>query len=126
MNIRDRIKELRRVPGSQLKANPKNWRLHSEAQKQAAAAVLGEIGFAGAALARETEQGELLLIDGHMRSDLAGDELVPVLVLDVTAAEADKLLATLDPLQAMAETDAKAPGAKRRPAQAAGRSRRIG
>ena len=33
------------------------------------------------------------------------DELAPVLVLDVTEEEADKLLATLDPLAGMAETD---------------------
>jgi rubrerythrin len=31
---------------------------------------------------------------------------VPVLILDVTEAEADKILATLDPLAAMADSDA--------------------
>lgn len=34
-----------------------------------------------------------------------GNELVPVLVLDVNEQEADKLLATIDPLAAMAEAD---------------------
>jgi hypothetical protein len=42
------------------------------------------------------------LIDGHARLDVALDSDVPVLVLDVTESEADKLLATLDPIAAMA------------------------
>jgi len=68
-------------------------------------AALGEIGFADAVLARETADG-LELIDGHLRTEMVPDEKIPVLVLDVTEAEADKLLATLDPLAAMATTDA--------------------
>jgi hypothetical protein len=61
---------------------------------------------ADAVLARELEDGSLMLIDGHLRAETAADSTVPVLVLDVNEAEADKLLATLDPLAAMAETDA--------------------
>ncbi len=37
-------------------------------------------------------------IDGEMRSEIAADAEVPVLVLDVTEEEADYLLATLDPV----------------------------
>ncbi len=33
MKIRDRIKELRRVPADQLQPNPKNWRTEEEADK---------------------------------------------------------------------------------------------
>jgi hypothetical protein len=40
------------------------------------------------------------VIDGHLRQNTMGD--TPVLVLDVTEQEADKLLATLDPLAGMA------------------------
>ena len=69
--------------------------------------VLAEIGFADALLARETDRG-LMLIDGHLRAETAPDQDVPVLVLDVDAAEADKLLATLDPLAGLAEMDAGA------------------
>jgi len=46
-----------------------------------------------------------MLIDGHLREELADDSKVPVLVLDVTEAEADLILATHDPLTSMAETD---------------------
>lgn len=104
-SIRDRIKELRRVPARALLANPKNWRKHPKAQQQALRAILDEVGFAGALLARETEGGELMLIDGHLRAETAPDELVPVLILDVNEAEANKILLTFDPLSSLATID---------------------
>jgi len=45
----------------------------------------------------------LMLIHGHLRAETTKNAMVPVLVLDVTEAEADKLLLTLDPLAAMAQ-----------------------
>ena len=105
MNIRDRIKELRRVPANELRPNPKNWRTHPKAQMDALRGVLAEVGFAGAELTRELEDGSLMLIDGHARAELAGSTPIPVLVLDVSESEADKILATFDPLGAMAEAD---------------------
>ena len=105
MKIRDRIQELRRVPASQLQPNPKNWRTHPAAQQDSLKAVLAEVGYADALLARETPDGGLMLIDGHLRAETTPDQEVPVLILDVDAAEADKLLATLDPLAAMAGAD---------------------
>ena len=95
---------MRRVPASELRANPKNWRTHPPAQEAALKGVLAEIGFADAMIARETEDG-LELIDGHLRREVMGDQEVPVLVLDVTEEEADKLLLTYDPLAAMAQAD---------------------
>src|SRR5215831_18073217 len=106
--IRDRIRELRRVRARELIANPKNWRRHPERQRKAMRAVLKEIGYADALLAREAGDGKLILIDGHLRSDIAANDVVPVLILDVTEAEADKILATLDPLAGMAEVDTEA------------------
>ena len=100
------MRELRHVKASELIPNPKNWRKHPMKQRQALQAVLDEVGIAGAMLARETAQG-LQLIDGHLRASLSEDEMVPVLVLDVNEQEADKLLATYDPLSAMAEKDAE-------------------
>lgn len=104
MKIKDRIKELRRVKGSELIPNPKNWRRHPKGQHDAMRGVLAEIGFAGAAIARETPDG-LILLDGHLRAEVSPDQEIPVLVLDVNEAEADMILATFDPLGAMAETD---------------------
>lgn len=106
MNIRNRVKELRHIPASELRPNPKNWRTHPDAQKNALRGILAEVGMADACLARELPDGSLMLIDGHLRAETAADATVPVLVLDVTEAEADKILATLDPLAAMADSDA--------------------
>ena len=39
-----------------------------------------------------------MLVDGHLRAETTPDAIVPVLVLDVDEAEADKILLTLDPL----------------------------
>ncbi len=102
MLIKDRIKELRRVPASQLIPNPKNWRTHPEKQKNAIQGVLAEIGYADALIARELPDGSLMLLDGHLRAETTPNQEVPVLVLDLDEAEADKLLATLDPISAMA------------------------
>jgi hypothetical protein len=102
--IRDRVKCLARVKGRDLAPNPKNWRRHPNVQRDALKTVLAAVGFAGAALARETEAG-LVLIDGHLRAEVADDQELPVLILDVTAEEADKILATFDPLTGMAEAD---------------------
>jgi hypothetical protein len=102
MNWRDRVKEFRRVPASQLKANPKNWREHPPEQQRAMRGVLEEIGIAGALLARETPDG-LELIDGHLRTEMADDTEWPVLVLDVDENEADVLLASVDPIGALAK-----------------------
>lgn len=102
--LQDRIKELRRVPGSELRANPLNYRRHPQAQRSALAGILQKVGIAAALIARDTPEG-LLLIDGHLRAEDYGDVEWPVLVLDVTEEEAELLLATLDPLAALAETD---------------------
>jgi hypothetical protein len=106
MQIRDRIKDLRRVPASELKPHPLNWRTHPRSQQDALRGILSEIGYADALLARETSDGGLMLIDGHLRAETTPDALVPVLVLDVDEVEAAKILATLDPLAAMAQADA--------------------
>ena len=60
---------------------------------------------ADALLARELPNGRLQLIDGHLRAETMRDDEVPVLILDLDEAEADKLLLTLDPLAAMASAD---------------------
>ena len=102
--MQDRVKELRRVPASELLANPKNWRRHPPAQQAALRGVLEDIGFADAVIARETPDG-LELIDGHLRQEVMGDQPVPVLIVDVTEEEADKMLLTYDPLAMMAHAD---------------------
>jgi DNA modification methylase len=104
--IRDRVRELRRVRAADLLPHAKNWRKHPPAQAAALRGLLNEIGYADALIARETGEGRLQLIDGHLRAETTPDTMVPVLVVDLSDAEADKLLLTLDPLAGMAEADA--------------------
>lgn len=106
-SIRDRIRELRRVRARDLVPNPKNWRRHPRVQRDALRDLLVKIGFADALLARELPDGSLMLIDGHLRADIAPDSTVPVLIVDVSEEEADLILATLDPLASLAESDSE-------------------
>lgn len=106
MNIRDRIIDFRRVKASELRPNPRNWRTHPEAQQNALRGILAEVGYVDALLARSLPDGTLELVDGHLRAETTPDMEVPVLVCDLDDAEAAKVLATFDPLSAMAETNA--------------------
>jgi hypothetical protein len=86
-----------------LKPNERNWRKHPEQQKKLLDAMIKEVGYAGALLWNSQTQK---LIDGHARRDLAianKEKLVPVLVGSWTEAEEKKILATLDPIAAMAK-----------------------
>lgn len=103
--MRDRIKELRRVKASALRPNPRNWRTHPPEQQAALKGILAEVGFADALLVRELRDGSLEIVDGHLRAETTPDELVPVLVLDVTAEEAAKILATHDAITTLALPD---------------------
>ena len=108
MLIRNRIRELRHIPATQLRPSPKNWRTHPPRQRDALKGILAELGYCDAVLARELPDGTLMLIDGHLRCETTPDIEVPVLILDVTEEEADKLLLTLDPLASLAEANSEA------------------
>tara|TARA_R110002020_G_scaffold158182_1_gene341246 strand:- start:614 stop:1177 length:564 start_codon:yes stop_codon:yes gene_type:complete len=70
--------------------------------------MLERVGYADAVIARETDQG-LMLVDGHLRTEESDpDAMIPTLIVDLTEAEADMVLTTLDPLAAMAGTDVDA------------------
>jgi len=105
MKLRDRIRELRRVRAGDLRPNPRNWRTHPENQENALRGILAEVGIADALLVQELADGSLMLIDGHLRADVAPETEWPVLVLDVTEEEADLLLAMVDPMAGLAEVN---------------------
>lgn len=102
MNIRNRIKELRVVTPDEVSPNPRNWRTHPQAQRDALRGVLAQVGIAAPVIAYETPNG-LMLIDGHERMTVGVP--FPAVILDVNDAEADFLLATFDPLTSMAQAD---------------------
>jgi hypothetical protein len=86
--------------------NGKNWRTHPASQLNALSDVIGEVGWAGACLFNERTQR---MIDGHARREIAlrdGVKEIPVLVGSWSEEQEAKILATLDPLAAMAEADA--------------------
>jgi hypothetical protein len=104
--LRDRITDFRRVPARDLLDHDGNPRRHPQAQRDALRGLLEQVGIAAALTAYPSERngGQLTLIDGHLRKqDFDCDW--PVLILDVSDAEADLLLATYDPLSALAEYD---------------------
>ena len=104
--IRDRIERFDRVRCADLLANPLNWRSHSDGQKAAMSGILAEVGMVDALLVRERGDGTYDIIDGHMRAGMMPDQMVPVLVLDVTPEEATKILLTFDPIAGMATANA--------------------
>lgn len=95
------------MKASELQANPKNWRRHPDEQVAAMTAMLSRIGIVDALIGRDTPEG-VQLLDGHMRQGIAGEETVPVLILDVNDQEAELMLATFDPLGDLALMDADA------------------
>tara|TARA_R110000824_G_scaffold316205_1_gene503406 strand:- start:719 stop:1981 length:1263 start_codon:yes stop_codon:yes gene_type:complete len=102
------IRELVWVDPKSLDDNPLNWRKHPTRQKNAISASIKANGWSDTLTYNETT-GKL--IDGHARKSIAikeGIESVPVLIGSWTEEQEKHLLATLDPLAAMAETDAEA------------------
>lgn len=95
------------MPARLLCDNDGNPRTHPRAQKAALSGLLKEIGIVKELTAYRSARagGQLVLIDGHARKEVAPDAIWPVAVLDVTDEEADKLLAALDPIAELAVTD---------------------
>lgn len=90
----------------ELTPNPRNWRVHPKAQAGALHQVLERLGWVQRVIVNETT-GHVL--DGHLRVELAlrlGEATVPVQYVAVPAADEPLVLATLDPLAAMAGVDA--------------------
>lgn len=94
------------VPPKELLENPENFRRHPKEQKAALIGVLREVGFVDPVL---VQAGTNLILDGHLRVEIAleqGQATIPVKYVNLTDAEAQIVLATFDPLSAMARHDA--------------------
>lgn len=103
--IRNRIVERGEKPASQFQANPKNWRQHPKVQRETLAAILGEVGWVQSVIENKRTGN---LIDGHERIWQAlqdNDAVVPYVAVDLSEAEEALILATFDPISAMAVTD---------------------
>jgi len=88
-----------------LVANPENWRKHPKAQRAALGGILSEVGWVQSVI---VNQRTGRLVDGHLRVEVAaanGEDMVPVAYVDLSENEERAILATLDPLGAMADKD---------------------
>jgi hypothetical protein len=103
-------------PAGSFLANDKNWRVHPKPQQDALGGVLSEVGWVQQVIVNKRtseqwgkDQNVETLVDGHLRVTLAlraGEETeVPVLYVDLTPEEEDEVLATLDPIAALAVPD---------------------
>lgn len=103
----NRIVEYCEMSPAELPENPNNWRTHPEKQRKALAGALGEIGLVQSVVFnRRTGR----LVDGHLRVAMAreaGQEKIPVVVVDLSENEEAVILATIDPLAALAGVDAE-------------------
>ena len=104
MPVQNRKKEFRTVRANELKPHPLNWRKHPERQRSALANVLEEVGDIAVLKVVESD-GELLLIDGHLRASIREADDVEVVVVDLDENEQKLVLATFDPLGALAQKD---------------------
>lgn len=104
-NWRSRIVGSDDVAPDELLANPRNWRIHPKAQQDALAGALDQVGWVQRVIVnRQTGH----LVDGHLRVELAlsrREPSVPVEYVDLTPEEEGLVLASLDPIAAMAATD---------------------
>jgi DNA modification methylase len=87
---------------AELQDNPANWRKHPAKQIYALRDVLAEVGWAGVVLYNERTKH---LIDGHLRKKISTGK-IPVLIGSWNEAQEKKILATLDPIGALAVADA--------------------
>jgi hypothetical protein len=102
---RSRIVGHDEIDPNQLLANPRNWRIHPKVQQDLLEGVLEEVGWIDELIVNKRTN---FVVDGHLRAALAisNDEpVVPVLYIDVSEEEELVILATLDPLAAMAVED---------------------
>jgi hypothetical protein len=102
---RSRITGHADVSPSALVPNPRNWPTHPSEQQRALAGALGEVGWVTEVIVNQTTGR---LVDGHLRVELAlerQEPTVPVTYVELTEAEERLVLATLDPIGAMAAAE---------------------
>ncbi len=92
-------------PLDQIMFNPANWRIHPKEQQTALEGVLSEVGWVQDVIVNKRTGN---LIDGHLRCQVAArndEPTIPVVYVDLSEDEEAIILASLDPLAAMAATD---------------------
>jgi DNA modification methylase len=102
---RNRIVGSGEVSPTDLVPNGRNWRTHPKRQLDALEGALDEVGWVQQVIVNRMTGR---LVDGHARVERAlarREATVPVIYVELSEAEEALVLATLDPLSAMAETN---------------------
>lgn len=103
--LRNRIVGQGAEAPDQLVANPANWRVHPREQQRALLGSLEAVGWVQQVIVNRVTGN---LVDGHARVEQAlsrGEATIPVLYVELAPEEEALVLATLDPISAMAGTD---------------------
>ncbi len=103
--IKNRIVGSADVDPKEVKLNAKNWRKHPKNQRDALEGVLKEVGWVQEVIVNKTTGN---LLDGHLRVSLAIDKKeasIPVKYVELSEQEEILILATIDPIGAMAVSD---------------------
>jgi ParB-like chromosome segregation protein Spo0J len=108
VSIASRVVRTGTVEPGELIANPRNWRQHPRHQREALRDLLGRVGWVQGVVINERTG---LLVDGHLRAELAaeeGAEGMPATWVDLSPEEEALVLASLDPIGDLAAPDAAA------------------
>lgn len=108
VNYKNRIVDSGMANPKEIIANPMNWRKHPEIQKKAMEEVLNNVGWVQDVIINRTTGR---LVDGHLRVEMAiqnNETEIPVKYVELTEEEEKSVLATFDPISAMATADKEA------------------
>lgn len=94
--MRDRVIELVRLPASQLVEHPSNPSIHSDQQRAIVGRLMHDVGMVDVLKGRRLPDGRVQIFDGHLRRDIAGDEVVPVIITDLDESEFNAVTAQFD------------------------------
>jgi hypothetical protein len=98
----------------QLLANPSNWRIHPKFQQDSLSGILDTVGWVQNVIVNKRlspiwgqDRNVETVVDGHLRIALAisRNEQVPVTYVDLDPTEEALILASIDPIAALAATD---------------------
>lgn len=108
--FRDRNLGIIKVRVGDLVEHPRNFRQHSDEQKQVFGEIVKEVGFYGTPHVFKNKKGKYQLIDGHMRREylietFGEDTEIEVNLTDLTDAEALVALVSHDAIGGMAGND---------------------
>lgn len=100
---RNRIVDYGEMTAAEIAANPRNPKIHGDAQRKAVSALLDDVGWV-APLVINRSSG--LLLDGHMRLEQAAARgPIPVVFVELSDDEEAEVLALMDPIGTMAAHD---------------------